>query len=60
MSTESDLREAVCRLARSMFDRGLTAGASGNISARAVDGGLIVTPTGSSFGSLDPARLSHE
>ena len=42
-----------------MFDRGLTGGASGNISARLVDGGLLVSPTGSSFGTLDPARLSH-
>lgn len=53
------LRERICRLARSMFDRGLTGGASGNISARTEDGGLIVTPTGSSMGDLDPARLSR-
>lgn len=53
------LRERICRLARSMFDRGLTGGASGNISARAEDGGLLVTPTGSSMGDLDPARLSR-
>src|SRR5690606_30483017 len=44
---------------RSIFDRGLTGGASGNISARSADGGLLVTPTGSSFGLLDPARLSR-
>lgn len=59
MSTEADLRERICRLARSMFERGLTGGASGNISVRLPDGGLLVTPTGSSFGSLDPARLSR-
>lgn len=53
------LREAICRFARSIFDRGLTGGASGNISARCADGGLLVTPTGSSFGLLDPARLSR-
>jgi 3-dehydro-4-phosphotetronate decarboxylase len=41
-----------------MFDRGLTGGSSGNISARLSDGRLIVTPTGSSFGNLDPSRLS--
>jgi ribulose-5-phosphate 4-epimerase/fuculose-1-phosphate aldolase len=46
-------------MAKSMFDRGLTGGASGNISARLSDGGLLVTPTGSSFGALDPAELSH-
>lgn len=59
MNAETKLREAICRFAKSMFDRGLTGGASGNISARTEDGGLIVTPTGSSFGFLDPARLSR-
>ncbi|WP_309084945.1 3-oxo-tetronate 4-phosphate decarboxylase [Chelativorans sp.] len=53
------LREEICLLARSMFDRGLTHGSTGNISARLADGGLLVTPTGSSFGRLDPARLSR-
>ena len=42
-----------------MFDRGLTAGASGNISARCADGSLLVTPTGACFGRLDPGQLSH-
>ena len=59
MSEEARLREAVCALARSMFDRGLTHGSTGNISVRLPDGGLLVTPTGSSFGRLDPARLSR-
>ncbi len=59
MSNDSKLREDICFWARSMFDRGLTGGASGNISARTEDGELLVTPTGSSFGRLDPARLSR-
>ena len=59
MSAESDLRELICRLAASMFDRGLTGGSTGNISARTADGGLLVSPTGTSFGRLDPARLSR-
>jgi ribulose-5-phosphate 4-epimerase/fuculose-1-phosphate aldolase len=42
-----------------MFNRGLTGGASGNISLRTPDGGLLVTPTGVSMGRLDPARLSR-
>jgi ribulose-5-phosphate 4-epimerase/fuculose-1-phosphate aldolase len=46
-------------LAKSMFDRGLTGGSTGNISARTEDGGLLVSPTGTSFGRLDPARLSR-
>lgn len=58
MSEEARLREAICSTAASMFARGLTAGSSGNISARLSDGRLLVTPTGSSFGALDPARLS--
>lgn len=58
MSEEARLRESICLMAKSMFDRGLTGGSSGNISARLSDGRLLVTPTGSSFGNLDPARLS--
>lgn len=58
MTTENGLREQICLLARSMFDRGLTAGSTGNISARTPDGGLLVTPTGTSFGRLDPAKLA--
>lgn len=59
MSTEIYLREQICLLAKSMFDRGLTGGSTGNISARTSDGGLLVSPTGTSFGRLDPARLSR-
>ncbi len=58
MSEEADLREQICLLAKSMFDRGLTGGSSGNISARLSDGRFLVTPTGSCFGRLDPGRLS--
>jgi ribulose-5-phosphate 4-epimerase/fuculose-1-phosphate aldolase len=59
MAADSALRDKICLLARSMFDRGLTGGSSGNLSARLDDGGLLVTPTGTSFGRLDPARLSR-
>ncbi len=59
MSVEARLRELICLLAKSMFDRGLTGGSTGNISARTEDGGLLVSPTGTSFGRLDPARLSR-
>jgi len=54
---ESQLREQICATAKSMFDRGLTHGSTGNISARLEDGWLL-TPTGSSLGALDPAKLS--
>jgi ribulose-5-phosphate 4-epimerase/fuculose-1-phosphate aldolase len=58
MTPDARLRETICLLAKSLFDRGLTAGASGNISALTPDGHLLVTPTGRSFGRLDPAELS--
>jgi len=59
MTAEAQLREQICLLAKSIFDRGLTGGSTGNISARTSDGGLLVSPTGTSFGRLDPARLSR-
>ncbi|WP_299556042.1 aldolase [uncultured Tateyamaria sp.] len=59
MSADSALREQICVLAKSLFDRGLTHGSTGNISARTEDGGLLVSPTGTSFGRLDPGRLSR-
>ena len=57
MSTESALREEIAALAKSMYERGLTHGSTGNISAKLADGWLL-TPTGSSFGRIDPARIS--
>jgi ribulose-5-phosphate 4-epimerase/fuculose-1-phosphate aldolase len=54
---ESTLREQICELGRSIFERGLTHGSTGNISARCADGWLL-TPTGSNLGRLDPGRLS--
>tara|TARA_R110002124_G_scaffold39583_3_gene125108 strand:- start:571 stop:1218 length:648 start_codon:yes stop_codon:yes gene_type:complete len=59
MSETARAREDICRIAKSLFARGLTCGASGNISLRLSDGSLLMTPTGSSMGFLDPARLSH-
>ena len=56
---ETALRDQICLLANSLFNRGLTHGNTGNISARTEDGGLLVSPTGTSFGRLDPARLSQ-
>ena len=59
MTEDVRLRELICTLAKSMFDRKLTGGSTGNISARTSDGGLLVSPTGTSFGRLDPGRLSR-
>ena len=57
MSDDARDREALCRLGRSLFERGLTHGSTGNLSVR-VDTGWLMTPTGTSLGELDPARLS--
>lgn len=57
MKEEHRLREDIAALGKSMFDRGLTHGSTGNVSAR-IDDGWLLTPTGSSLGRLDPARLS--
>ena len=57
MNTETRLREDIVTFGHSIFDRGLTAGSSGNISARVEDGWLM-TPTNVSLGRLDPTRLS--
>ncbi len=54
---ENQLREEIATLGRSIYDRGLTHGSTGNISARCSDGWLL-TPTGSSLGRLDPGRIS--
>jgi ribulose-5-phosphate 4-epimerase/fuculose-1-phosphate aldolase len=56
--SEAELREAIAAHGRSLFARGLSPGTSGNISAR-VDSGFLMTPTNSSLGSLEPARLSR-
>ncbi len=58
MSAEAKLRETICAAGASFFNRGLTHGSTGNISVALPDGGWLMTPTGSSLGTLDPARLS--
>ena len=55
--TETEARDFIAEIGRSMFERRLTFGSSGNISVR-IDDGWLMTPTGSSLGRLDPARLS--
>jgi ribulose-5-phosphate 4-epimerase/fuculose-1-phosphate aldolase len=54
---EANAREAICRLGASLFERGLTAGSSGNLSV-AIAEGWLMTPTNASLGRLDPARLA--
>lgn len=56
--TEHDTRAALVDLAASLFARGFSVGSAGNISTR-LDDGYLITPTNSSLGRLDPARLSR-
>lgn len=59
---EQDTRQLLVELAASLFRRGFSVGSAGNISARlpeACGGGYLITPTNSSLGRLEPARLSR-
>jgi len=59
VSEATKRRDQIAAFAKSIYDRGLTSGSTGNISARLSDGTVLMTPTGSSMGFLDPARISH-
>ena len=56
--TESETRALLVELAASLFNRGFSVGSAGNISVKLPDGYLI-TPTNSSLGRLNAARLSR-
>ena len=55
---EQRARDSLVRWGKSLFDRGLTPGSSGNLSVRVADGWLF-TPTNSCLGFLDADRLSR-
>lgn len=57
--TESQAREEICRVGRSLFARGYVHATAGNISVRLQDGGLLITPTDACLGFLDPAQLAR-
>lgn len=54
---EGALRDEICDVGRSLYQRGYVTGSAGNISARLEDGWLI-TPTDACLGRLDPARIA--
>jgi 3-dehydro-4-phosphotetronate decarboxylase len=54
---ESQAREEICRVGKSLFDRGYVHATAGNISVR-LDEGFLITPTDACLGTLDPAALS--
>lgn len=55
---ENLARSDIVKVGRSLFDRGLTFGSTGNISLKLSDGGWLMTPTNASLGDLDPEKLS--
>jgi ribulose-5-phosphate 4-epimerase/fuculose-1-phosphate aldolase len=55
---ETVARDEITRVGKSLFERGLTFGSTGNISVRLENGGWLMTPTNASLGALDPTRLS--
>ena len=58
MSEDYDLREKIVRLGALLYDRRLAHGSAGNLSARLDDGAILVTPTNSCLGFLEPKRIS--
>lgn len=56
---ESQAREEICRVGKSLFKRGYVHATAGNISIRLEDGGFLITPTDACLGFLDPARLAR-
>ncbi|RCS22259.1 aldolase [Phyllobacterium salinisoli] len=59
LSEATRLRDQIVSVGKSLFDRGLTFGSTGNISARLSNGEILMTPTNASLGSLEPERLSR-
>jgi ribulose-5-phosphate 4-epimerase/fuculose-1-phosphate aldolase len=57
--TDVEARAEICRVGRSLFDRGYVHATAGNISVRLDGGGYLITPTDACLGVLDPARLSR-
>lgn len=58
MKDETDAREEICRVGRSLYERGYVHASAGNISVR-LDDGFLITPTDACLGTLDPAQLAR-
>jgi ribulose-5-phosphate 4-epimerase/fuculose-1-phosphate aldolase len=56
---EAAARDDICRVGRSLFERGYAHGTAGNISVRMTDGSFLITPTDACLGFLDAAQLAH-
>ncbi len=57
---EAALRDEICRVGKSLFERGLVSGSAGNISVRLPDhAGFLITPTDACLGFLQADQLAH-
>lgn len=60
--TESEAREEICRVGRSLFERGYVHATAGNISVKLdhdEGGGYLITPTDACLGFLEPTKLAR-
>ena len=60
--TDKQAKEEICRVGKSLFDRGYVHATAGNISVKLdaeTGGGYLITPTDACLGFLDPARLAR-
>ena len=58
MMTEPQLRQEICRVGSSLFERGYVHATAGNISVRLADG-FLITPTDACLGFLEPERIAR-
>ena len=56
---EAQARDEICRVGRSLFERGYVHATAGNISCLLDDGSVLITPTDACLGLLDPAALAR-
>ncbi len=56
---ETTARDEICRVGKSLFERGYVHATAGNISVRLADGSFLITPTDACLGFLERHDLSH-
>jgi len=59
VNDEAFLRDEICSVGRSLFERGYVHASAGNISVRLDDHGFLITPTDACLGTLRPEALAH-
>jgi L-fuculose-phosphate aldolase len=57
LSEESRLREELCRVGRRLYERRLTSGAGGSISARTSKNEVLIKPSGFSLADMVPEHI---